>query len=160
MVKVNLGCGKKVLVGYQNFDLYPINKKVKKIDLNNSKDYWYKLENLDIDLINMDNVLEHLEINEVVLLNDLYLFLKKDGKLIIKVPNNSNQILHLKKGYDKNYFNPLVKKEYFTDNTKVNKFKGVSCRVGSWNDLKGICYKLMNIFYYIFVKEWKFILIK
>lgn len=84
-MKVNLGCGYKLLQGYVNVDCIA-NKGVDKvIDLDI---YPWDFEDNSIDEIYCDNILEHLDFAKST--SELHRILKKWGKAIIKVPYFSN----------------------------------------------------------------------
>lgn len=81
-VKLNLGCGTKLLDGYVNCDNSDNVNVDKKFDLNT---FPYPFEDNSVDEILLDNVLEHLD-NIVAVMEELYRILKNAGKVNIFVP--------------------------------------------------------------------------
>src|SRR5579864_294813 len=81
-IKINLGCGEKYLSGYINCDFVNTVKVDKIVDLNK---FHYPFKTSYADEILMDNVLEHLD-NIVLVMEELYRVLKKNGTLKIYVP--------------------------------------------------------------------------
>lgn len=80
-MKLNLGCGKKVLAGFFNYDKYPINNHVRFIDLDV---FPYDLP--EANFILLDNVLEHL-VNPKRVISELYRCLCYGGIIDINVPH-------------------------------------------------------------------------
>ena len=60
--KLNLGCGKDIRKGWENYDLYPLDKIVKKIDLNKLP---LPFENNYADYILLSHTFEHLDVNRL-----------------------------------------------------------------------------------------------
>lgn len=81
MIKLNLGCGNKILDGYENYDIIALDKRIKFIDLEEPLPF----SNNYADEILLDNVIEHIE-NILLLMNELKRVIKPDGKIIIYVP--------------------------------------------------------------------------
>jgi len=91
-VRLNIGCGKRILSGYLNIDVLP----VEKVDLDNQVPNYYKYNILEglpfrddsVDEILVDHVLEHFYPEQVYeLLWDFHRVLKPGGILKIYVPN-------------------------------------------------------------------------
>jgi len=100
MIKLNLGCGKNVLSGWENIDIFPHKKGVIAKDL--SKGIPYKKGS--VDFIYTEHFLEHLdEVDGFDLLKECYRVMKKGGVIRISVPNLDiliNQIvLNFKKDF-------------------------------------------------------------
>jgi ubiquinone/menaquinone biosynthesis C-methylase UbiE len=109
MKKANFGCGVKIFEGFENFDKYPINNKVKYLDLNVlplpfKDNYW--------DFILMDNVFEHLTVCKMSLMKELFRILKENRILKIIVPCNMDIVTHEKGYFPKKYFSPLNYKSH------------------------------------------------
>ena len=105
MIKLNLGCGDKILEGYENYDLCPINDKVKKLDLNKLP---YPFTDNYADEIIASHILEHLYVPIYEIMKELHRILKPNGKLIVALPINSNIVEHQKCCFNVFYFNPIV----------------------------------------------------
>ncbi len=58
-MKLNLGCGEEVLDGWENYDLYSEDKRVKKLDLTKLP---LPFEDNSVDAIRLFHVLEHLDV--------------------------------------------------------------------------------------------------
>ena len=121
--KINFGCGNDVKHGYENYDLNPINKNVTYIDLN---DLPLKFNDNVYDVILLDQVLEHLNINPLDLMEEMHRILKKNGKIIVGLPVNSPYIYHVRYRHPKNYFRPIcekgfdIKEKYTNETWKCN----------------------------------------
>ncbi len=82
MIKLNFGCGWKRLEGWTNIDR---RKEVADAVVDMAK-FPYPFKDDYADMINCDNVLEHLE-KPTKVLQEFHRILKKDGKAIIQVPH-------------------------------------------------------------------------
>jgi predicted SAM-dependent methyltransferase len=83
-MKINLGCGKKILDGYDNIDLNGRDIKIIKCDIRLLPQY----ENESVDEILLHSVLEHLCNKDLrPSLKEWNRILKKQGILNIQVPN-------------------------------------------------------------------------
>lgn len=81
LIRLNLGCGTDVKEGWINYDKNPVDKRVKKINLENN----LRRESNSVDEILLDNVLEHIHRYEN-LIDNCHRVLKPNGTLTIKVP--------------------------------------------------------------------------
>lgn len=89
MKKLNLGCGNDIKEDYVNID-YIKEKGVDVVhDLNKTP---YPFKNEEFDEIYASHVLEHLEGDWFKIISELYRILKKNGKLIAKVPHFSSAV--------------------------------------------------------------------
>jgi len=126
MRKLNLGCGVKVLDGYENYDMYPVNDKVEFLNLNKLP---LPFKNDSVDEILLDNVLEHLGCSPYDFIKELYRILKKDGILKINLPVFACMVTHNSFYHPSSYFCPITEKdksiadEYGTDFFRVVSFK-------------------------------------
>jgi len=84
MVKLNLGCGKRILEGWINVDYFE-GEGVNIIHDLNSIPYPWK--NNSIDEINCRMVLEHLDIPVYDFLKEIHRILGKEGQITITVPH-------------------------------------------------------------------------
>lgn len=81
-MKLNLGCGEKLLAGYVNCDVLPHVKADRHFDLDTPP---YPFTEASVGEILMDNVLEHLgDVHRVM--GELHRILKPGGRLKILVP--------------------------------------------------------------------------
>lgn len=92
-MKFNLGCGNNIKKGYINLDK-------RQLDLNK---YPYPIDDESADEIYLSHVLEHLE-DMYKCIEECYRILKKDGKLIIKVPTINRSIAHKRESFDYSSF--------------------------------------------------------
>jgi SAM-dependent methyltransferase len=81
-IKLNLGCGEKLLPGYVNCDVLPHVKADRHFDLDA---FPYPFEDDTAEEIFMDNVLEHLA-DVPAVMGELHRILRPGGRLRIKVP--------------------------------------------------------------------------
>jgi predicted SAM-dependent methyltransferase len=85
--KLNFGCGRNIKEGFYNVDLQKGKGIDKSFDFNK---FPYPLKDNSYDYILVDNVLEHLEKPNKVLL-ELYRICRNDGIIDITVPHYSNK---------------------------------------------------------------------
>jgi len=170
MVKLNLGCGNKILEGYENYDLYPVNDKVKKLDMNTLP---YPLPDDYADEIIASHILEHLYLPIYEIMKELHRILKPNGKLIIALPIHSNIVEHRKCCFNVFYFNAIVdnpvgafimheqygqqrpmfhieKVEVIRNFQKILFKKGIG---GGWTN-KAVKYNWINLFKYLHHRIW------
>ena len=81
--KLNVGCGKNIKKGFINIDIIKLHGVDKVVDLN---EFPYPFKSESFDTILCSHVLEHLKDLSKVM-NELHRILKKNGRLIIKVPH-------------------------------------------------------------------------
>lgn len=91
-VKLNLGCGSEVLEGYENYDFFPVDKRVNFIDLSKLP---LSFTDNSVDEILLAHTLEHL-IDPMSFVMDCHRILKPDGRLVIKVPARGSSLAHLR----------------------------------------------------------------
>jgi predicted SAM-dependent methyltransferase len=124
MIKLNLGCGKKILEGWINYDFYPINDKVKYLDLNKLP---LNIKSNYADVILLQHVYEHLYVDPSEFFIDINRILKKGGILKVVLPVFGSTIKHKKTYYSKKFLIGL-ENPYFTNGKKyklisINKSK-------------------------------------
>jgi len=134
-MKLNLGCGSHVLEGWENYDLYPEDNRVKHLDMNTLP---YPFPDNYADEILVSHVLEHLYIPIYEVILELYRILKPEGLLTVALPINSNIIVHQRDRFNIYYFNPVLvnpvgafairqeasgqsKKLFYLESVKVNR---------------------------------------
>lgn len=84
MIKLNLGCGKDIKIGYHNIDINPVDNRIVKSDIINLPQY----QNNSVDEVLLNQVLEHLNNRDLrPALKEWHRIIKKGGKIIITVPN-------------------------------------------------------------------------
>jgi len=124
-VKINFGCGNNPLIGYVNYDKFPIDERVKYIDLNNLP---LLFPNNSVDEILLSHVLEHLTDPYGVVL-ECYRILKPGGVLRVNLPSTLRASLpHLRTGFGPSYFYCLTRK--YTG-SESNNFFNVSVSFGT-----------------------------
>jgi len=106
MKKLNLGCGEKVLDGYENYDKY--NPDAKYIDL--EKLPLIEFNDNSYDEILLLNVLEHLWLNPYDFMLEMYRILKTGGIIKIELPFFAPVIGHVRWFHKKTYFNIICNK--------------------------------------------------
>ncbi len=84
-MKLNLGCGNKVMKGYINIDSVKSDVVDKVMDLNKLP---YPFKTNSIDEVYMRNILEHLD-DPIQVIHEVKRILKASGKLVIIVPHFS-----------------------------------------------------------------------
>lgn len=107
-VKLTIGCGKDVLDEWENYDLFPIDDRVKKLDLN-VLPLPFK-ENF-ADYILLSHVFEHLVVNRYDLMREIHRILKIDGIVEIRVPSSSRCLDHTMWFFPKHYFDMICNKD-------------------------------------------------
>jgi predicted SAM-dependent methyltransferase len=81
-LKLNLGCGEKILAGYVNCDVLPHLEVDRRVDLNVVP---YPFEDACAEEILLDNVLEHLE-DVPKVMAELHRVLQTGGRLRLRLP--------------------------------------------------------------------------
>ena len=83
-LKLNIGCGNKLLTGFHNIDFYVKNIGVRQYDLRKKLPY----ANSEVDEIICNQVLEHMSfLEEKKVFDEFYRILDKNGKLQFEVPD-------------------------------------------------------------------------
>lgn len=105
--RLNLGCGVKVLEGYENYDKYPRVKGVGFVDLEVLP---YPLKYGSYSKVLLDNVLEHIGDQHAVVEECLHL-LKSGGVLVIRCPSHHVGLPHKHWYYTPEYFKCLYQNQ-------------------------------------------------
>lgn len=105
MKKINLGCGSQILDGYENYDKFPIDGRVKYIDLDTLP---LPFDDKSVDEVIIFHVLEHLDVNLLDFMKDINRILKPDGVLYVRLPTWSNKLQHNRFFHSKGYLNELT----------------------------------------------------
>lgn len=124
-MKLNLGCGEKLMQGYINCDKYQTNADMK-VDLDVLP---LPFKDNTADEIILRQTLEHVD-NQLDLLYDCHRILKKGGILKIMLPSFSNTVQHKTFYHSLTYLDDIaVYKEWKKDRTseqqifEIEKFK-------------------------------------
>jgi SAM-dependent methyltransferase len=104
-MKLNLGCGNDIRDDYENYDLFPVNDRVKKLDLNKLP---LPFKNNSVNKILIHSVFHHLDINKIQLMKELSRILKKNGQLVISVPIYHNGLSSGMVYYPRRFFSGLA----------------------------------------------------
>lgn len=139
MKKLNLGCGEDIRDGWENYDKFPVNDKIKEIDLEKLP---LPFPDNYADEIVLNHVFEHLNINRYMFMRELSRILKKNGKLIIAVPVNHQCIEHEQIFFTWDYFKNLKTDKY------GNLFSDISFKV-SKNSFRDIIWKIKLFIFWI-----------
>jgi SAM-dependent methyltransferase len=84
-MKINLGCGDRLMAGWTNVDLYPSHPSVVLADLNNRLPF----DNECAEEVLLDNVIEHVS-SVTHVIQEIHRVLKPQGKLRIITPHYSS----------------------------------------------------------------------
>jgi len=120
-MKLNLGCGEKLLEGYINCDFYQKNAD-KKVDLNKLP---LPFESNSIDEIILRHVLEHTE-HQYELILECHRILKPKGKLIVALPPHLTNLQHKTFYHNIQYFEDVVKKKKTNRDSEKQLFNLIS----------------------------------
>lgn len=149
-MKLNIGCGKKILDGYINLDLFPINSEVKKFDMYKIP---YEWDDNSIDEILMEEVFEHIcPMHAISIFREFYRILKKDGKIKILTPRTANIIQHTMKEVNPWSIDPFCSGNY-SDKKSANldfAFKKEFCNV----KMSKTAYRIIDRFFPFLLKEF------
>ena len=104
--RLNLGCGNDIIDGWDNYDLYPDDDRVKFIDLNKLP---FPLPDDYADEVLLKHVFEHLDVVPVEFFNEINRIIKNGGKLRVVLPVWGNAIKHKKTYYSKEFMEALEK---------------------------------------------------
>lgn len=121
-MKLNLGCGEEVLDGWENYDLYSEDKRVKKLDLTKLP---LPFEDNSVDAIRLFHVLEHLDVVPYLFMMECHRILKTGGELFVALPGYSVELTHLRGFHPICYLNVLIGSKPGVNDcyTKGNLFK-------------------------------------
>lgn len=157
-MKLNLGCGEKILDGYINYDKYPINDKVKYLDIEQLP---LPFESNSIDEIYISHVIEHLTIDKYAFIKELIRILKPNGKLIVKLPTWNPSINHTEFFHNSNYFECLTapyKPNNFGNSEYLTQYLDLVYIKKNNRDIKRGIQRIVNLFITMFFgeMEWSF----
>jgi len=117
-VKLNLGCGDDVLDGWENYDKFPCDSRVKEIELEQLP---WPFENDYADVVLFSHVLEHLTLHPFSVVKELHRITRPGGIVIVKVPVYCNIVEHIHSHFDRYYFNPIVTNPIRVFGVKIKK---------------------------------------
>jgi len=103
-MRINLGCGKNVLANYENYDLFPVNDKIKKIDL---RFLPLPFDTNSVDEVLLDNVIEHIS-DQYDFMMDVYRILKPGGVVKIVLPGRTNTVSHVSQVHSLGFFACMI----------------------------------------------------
>jgi predicted SAM-dependent methyltransferase len=105
MIRLNLGCGDDIKEDWVNCDLYSDDDKVLRVDMN-----VLPLPFVDnsVDVILLNQVLEHLSIHPFEFIVDCHRILKKGGELNVIVPAFDVGLPHLRGFHTSNYMDTVL----------------------------------------------------
>lgn len=87
-MKLNIGCGKELLIGFENIDKFPVRDGVKKVDVTKLPLPYQKDT---ITYIRMRNLLEHLPIPlQLKIFDEFYRICRNKARIWIRVPYGSH----------------------------------------------------------------------
>jgi len=117
-MKLNIGCGKKIMKGYINLDLF----KEEGVDvIHNLNVYPYPFKDNTFNKIIADNVMEHLD-EPVNFCEELWRIGKNKGKIIIETPHFSSGVASWSDLTHKRTFSSYSFDNYYIDE-EINKEK-------------------------------------
>lgn len=119
MRRVNLGCDRDVLEGFENYDMYPVSSDVKQIDLNILP---LLFKDGSVDYVLLSHVFEHLDVNRYEFMRDIHRILRTGGVVEIRVPSSNICVEHTMFFIPKTYFDNICVDE--KNNTIYNYQKG------------------------------------
>ena len=121
--------------GWECYDKFPQDKRVKYIDLTNLP---LTIPDNYADEILLESVLEHLSVNQVDFMNEIYRILKPKGIVTIKLPTFSPRCEHERFYHGNDYFRGYV--GYYQPGFKV-----LSVTPQRHNSLKEFVVKIKSI---------------
>jgi len=149
-VRLNLGCGEILLDGYINVDMYQKHPNILNVDLNKLP---LPFDTGSADEILISHIVEHLD-QPYEFIMDCTRILKKNGKLVVRLPSYCNILQHRRSTHTTSYLNVLfkedeqgrqyrmcayelekfcMKRSYIRENGFKNFiFKRVKYRIGEW----------------------------
>ena len=99
MKKINLGCGKDIKNGWENYDMFPMDERVKYVNLGNLP---LPFDDNYADEILLSHVLEHIQDRKMFML-EISRILKPDGICRIVLPSYSFSMDHKSYIHTKDY---------------------------------------------------------
>ena len=142
-MKLNLGCGRDIRKGWINLDFI----KGDGVDIvHNLNSLPLPFEDQRFDFVLCQDILEHVDF--VLLINDLYRILKKEGILKIRVPHFTSKInfedpTHINR-FSIRTFDYFIPNTYFSYERQINYFSYIKKRIIFDKESKFI--KIINIF--------------
>jgi len=145
-VRLNLGCGNDIRKGWENYDKYPIDKRVKQLDLTKLP---LPFPTGYADEIYMGGVYEHLFVDHFEFISEISRISKPKAKVTIVVRGFRNIFEHERCLFNPGYFNPVVH--------TYNLFDSVNCSY-SLNNIGTIVDRLKKMLLRMLVREFRFVL--
>lgn len=154
-MKLNFGCCEDILKGWVNYDLIPIDKRVKYLDLTK---FPYPFKSNIVDKILISNTIEHFyKEMQIKIINECYRVLKKDGELIIRLPTFLPYISHRSCFHHDNYLNIFVKSNKTGAYIWTKKFKSIYVK---GNRTKSYFWRIKKMIFSYLFDEYEYILKK
>jgi len=138
----HFGAGEQVLDGFENYDKYPVDNRVKILDMNHMPyhfcDDWF-------DELVCRHTLEHLDVNSYDVLHEMHRITKDDGLVTVELPIFGNLVSHNHFFHSRNYMNPVLCRRH--DNEYIrNLFELESFQKKQRCGLKKILWKMKTRF--------------
>ena len=116
--KVHLGCADNVWEGWENYDINPVDDRVKYINL---MKFPYPFEDVSVDEVMFSHVLEHLPAPHMRYLFEIHRFMKTGGILHLHLPSWGNIITHCGHRFNAGYLNPMLSNKVIWNGKIVSK---------------------------------------
>lgn len=146
MINLNLGCGRDIRKGFVNMDIDPVSPLVTKIDLNILP---LPFNDGSVDMVLLSHVLEHLDINHLLFMKEIYRIVKENGVVTVCLPVHCNVISHRKMCFNQKYFNALEEMDLFHIESFDKSFK-----------IKDFLWKIKELCMTLFFSEYSWVLRK
>jgi len=105
MRKANIGCGHDIIPDFENYDLYPSDETIQKLDLD---DLPYAFNDDAFDEIQCRHTIEHLNSHPYDVMKELHRITRPGGEVIIELPIFGNLVSHRRHLHSRNYMNPIT----------------------------------------------------
>lgn len=156
-IYLNLGCGTDVREGFINMDMYPVDDRVKYIDLNKLP---LPFEKNSVKYIILHQVLEHLDVNPYDFMMDVFRILKKDCAISIGLPVYCNSIVHNRFIHNVSYFEAICNKSDASSDKFAGDFFRLNHIVKKRRSLKKALMRIFEMFKDCFYVDYEYELVK
>lgn len=155
-MKLNLGCGSKIMEGYRNFDLYPVNDMVEFLDLNKLP---LPFADNSIDEIVLCHVLEHLSCNPFNFISECRRILKPGGVLNVTLPGYSYRLEH-ERGFHTSGYLDCLYEPVSKDNVYLKQFSFILVRKKRFSNPLFMVRKFVEFLHALGTHEYSWVLRK